>query len=103
LEEGAEPVSSKESTVVISEEAISEVDTTPVLAAVVDETKITGSATSAQADRVKSEMVKSGGNETFKENPYTFLSSDDTILISCVWVVGDGGLILLLILFLVNV
>lgn len=35
---------------------------------------------------LKPDIVKSVGNESFKENPYTFLSADDPILTSCMCV-----------------
>ena len=34
-----------------------------------------------------SDVPRSGGNESFKENPYTFLSSDNPILIASMCVV----------------
>lgn len=87
MEDGAELGSSREATAAILEEGPSEVDTTPVDVAAIDETKTADSVTSDQGGRTKTEIAKSSGNESFKENPYTFLSPDDSILISCMWVV----------------
>ncbi|XP_006463888.1 hypothetical protein AGABI2DRAFT_225841 [Agaricus bisporus var. bisporus H97] len=84
LEDGAELGSSREATAAILEEGPSEVDTTPVDVAAIDETKTADSVTSDQGGRTKTEIAKSSGNESFKENPYTFLSPDDSILISCI-------------------
>jgi len=45
-------------------------------------TLISGGANNGEKARV----VKLSGNESFKENPYTFLSSTDPILVSCMYI-----------------
>ncbi len=49
------------------------------------EVEITEPTDNTSAD-IKPEIVKSAGNESFKENPYTFLPVDDPILTSCMCV-----------------
>jgi len=49
-----------------------------------DSTKISASGEANNGEKIQ--VVKSSGTESFKENPYTFLSSTDQILVSCMYV-----------------
>lgn len=49
-------------------------------------TVATGVDPGERSDQAKPTIAEPAANESFKENPYTFLTADDPILISCVYV-----------------